>query len=539
MLNIKGNFYFKCIHVAVFLFAFFQVAEYRNNSIYVFNNTDGIRVDERVPSMCGASCPSCVDDSALRYAYVEGDSLILGLFSFHETSPDDPFRCGSVRFSSGDIIIVEAFLHTIDKLVSVTGIKFGAVIFDDCYSSAHTELIITQFLSGNLKLKKPNSTEDIDITKILAAVGNMGSDVTIPLSFLFTKLKIPFISSSSSSPDLDDRINFPYFLRTVPSDVEQARAMVEIMKEMGWEYASALYVNNNYGSKGKEQFLHFANESNICVAKSPEAIPEVDADTIDMQGIFSRLKNQNAKVVMYFGTESKISDFLEVIDNRNDFVFLASEDWGNQDYILEIGRLGTLGSIILMNEGVTLTKDDPFVEYVRQLNPYNNVRNPWFTEFWEQLFKCDLPLSFDNKYTISCDGNERFDEAVIESFLSNQRVIHMIDAVQALGLGLHKSWDQLCKFENTFPCLNYFKYVSNVVTNIKEVTLNRGNDVRVFKDDGNGNVGFEILNVQQNQNQELIYVTVSCRSLSLNVRKHTFLHVRATKTQISMRIRAF
>lgn len=486
-----------------------KIAVFRNASIVKMNITNEASTLDIMPSICGESCPNCVDTTGLRYLYIDGDSLILGLFSFHETNPDDPFRCGEVRFFSNDIIVLEAFLHRVDQLTIDTGIKFGAVVFDDCYSSAHTELIITQFLSGDLVLKKPNSSESIDTSKILAAVGSLGSDVTIPLSFLFTKLKIPFISSTSSSPDLDDRVNFPYFLRTVPSDVEQARAMVEIMKYMGWEYVSALYVGNNYGSKGKEQFLNFANKSNICVAESPEAIPEVDADRIDLQGTFSRLKNQNSKVVMYFGTESRIVDFLRVVDNRNDFIFLASEDWGNQEYILQIGRLGTLGSVILKNEGVSLTKDDSFIDYAKRLDPYNNVRNPWFTEYWELLFNCDLPLSFNDKYNTTCDSGKSFNDEFLEGFLTNQRVIHIIDAVDGLGQGLKRSKMELCEFDNSFPCPNYFKYILNVVRNIKEVSLQRGSkNIRLFKDDGNGNVGFEILNVQQDQNQELIYVQV-------------------------------
>ena len=443
--------------------------------------------------------------------YVDGDSLILGLFSFHETDPDDPFRCGDVRFSSSDVLVLEAFLHKLEQLNKIedTDANVGAVIFDDCYSSAQMELIITQFMSGQLLLKKPNSNDNIDKNKILAAVGSLGSDRAIVLSFLFTDLKIPYISSSSSSPDLDDRINFPYFLRTVPSDVEQARAMVEVMKVMGWEYASALYVSNNYGSKGTEKFLRYANESNICVAEPSETLPELDADKIDLQGTFSRLKNQNAKVVMYFGTETRIVDFLKVIDNRNDFVFLASEDWGDQEYILEIGHLGTLGSIILKNQGVSLSEDDTFVDYIKRLNPYNNIKNPWFTEYWEHLFNCDLSLSFNNKYATSCDSDQTFSADTIQGVLKNQRVIHIIDAVEALWAGLQKSRTELCEFDNTFPCPNYFKYISNVVTNIKGVTLRRGNnDVRIFKDDGNGNVGFVILNVQQDQNQNLFYKQV-------------------------------
>ena len=478
-------------------------------------------LDELKPSVCGASCPACVDSSGPRYIYVDGDALILGLFGLHETDPNDPFRCGDVRFSSSDVLVLEAFIHKLEQLNTNdnTGVKIGALIFDDCYSSAQLELLITQFMSGQLLLKKPNtSNEIIDKAKIVAAVGSLGSDRAIVLSFLFTNLKIPYISSSSSSPDLDDRINFPYFLRTVPSDVDQARAMVEIMKVMEWEYASALYVSNNYGSKGLEQFLRFANASNICIAEPAKSLPPVDSDTTgsNLQEIFSNLKNQNSKVVMYFGTEARIEDFLRMMDNRNDFVFLASEDWGDQEYLLEIGRYGTLGSIILKNQGVSLSEDDSFVDFVKKLNPYNNVRNPWFTEYWEHLFECNLPLSFNNKYATDCDPDQTFSADKIQEVLKNQRIIHIIDAVEALWVGLQKSRIDICEYENSFPCPNYFRDISDVVENIKDVTLRRGNaDVRIFKDDGNGNVGFAILNVQQDRDQKLFYQQVChCSFLS-------------------------
>lgn len=489
-----------------------KVANFENNTIVASNRSRELYLDELKPSKCGISCPACVDSSEPRFIYVDGDALILGLFGLHETDPTDPFRCGDVRFSSSDILVLEAFLHKLEQLNNNDdpGVKFGAVIFDDCYSSAQLELVITQFMSGELLLKKPgSSSEIIDKAKIVAAVGSLGSDRAIVLSFLFTALKIPYISSSSSSPDLDDRINFPYFLRTVPSDVDQARAMVEIMKVMEWEYASALYVSNNYGSKGLEQFLRFANASNICIAEPTESLPSVDTAELNLQTIFSRFKNQNAKVVMYFGTEARIADFLNHINNRNDFVFLASEDWGDQEYLLEIGGFGTLGSIILKNQGVSLPEDDSFVEFVKQLNPYNNIRNPWFTEYWEHLFECNLPLSFNNKYAENCDPSQTFSVNSIQEVLKNQRIIHIIDAVEALWVGLQKSRIDFCEYANTFPCTKYFQNIAEVVANIKGVTLRRGNrDVRIFKDDGNGNVGFVILNVQQDRDQKLFYQQV-------------------------------
>ena len=510
----------------------FQFADFENNTIVVSNRSEEMYLDDLKPSECGISCPACVDSSGPRYIYVDGDALILGLFGLHETDPDDPFRCGDVRFSSSDILVLEAFLHKLEQLNSNdnTGVKFGALIFDDCYSSAQLELIITQFMSGQLILKKPNSNSDVvDKDKIVAAVGSLGSDRAIVLSLLFTNLKIPYISSSSSSPDLDDRINFPYFLRTVPSDVDQARAMVEIMKVMEWEYASALYVSNNYGSKGLEQFLKFANASNICIAEPTQSVPPVDADETYLQDIFSKFKNQQAKVVMYFGTESRIADFLKIIDNKNDFVFLASEDWGDQEYLLEIGGLGTLGSIILKNQGVSLAEEDSFVDYVKQLSPNNNLKNPWFAEYWEHLFECNLPYTFYNKYSENCDPAIKFSADTIQSVLKNQRIIHIIDAVEALWVGLQKSKIDFCEYDNMFPCAQYFVHITDVVENIKGVTLRRGNRViRTFKDDGNGNVGFAILNVQLDQDKRPFYRQV-CPFLWLcvfvtriNVSMHAF-----------------
>jgi ABC-type branched-subunit amino acid transport system substrate-binding protein len=42
--------------------------------------------------------------------------------------------------------------------------------------------------------------------------------------------KIPLISYQSTSPTLSDRERFAYFFRTVPSDVTQAYAILEILR---------------------------------------------------------------------------------------------------------------------------------------------------------------------------------------------------------------------------------------------------------------------------------------------------------------------
>lgn len=57
------------------------------------------------------------------------------------------------------------------------------------------------------------------------------------------------VSYFSTSPELSNKQRFEYFSRTIPSDHYQVKAMVEIVKSMGWTYVSIIYEESNYGIK--------------------------------------------------------------------------------------------------------------------------------------------------------------------------------------------------------------------------------------------------------------------------------------------------
>lgn len=59
----------------------------------------------------------------------------------------------------------------------------------------------------------------------------------------------PQVSFFSTSPELSNKARFEYFTRTIPSDLHQVRAMVEIVKKLGWRYVSIIYEESNYGIK--------------------------------------------------------------------------------------------------------------------------------------------------------------------------------------------------------------------------------------------------------------------------------------------------
>ena len=61
------------------------------------------------------------------------------------------------------------------------------------------------------------------------------------------------VSFFSTSPELSNKQRFEFFSRTIPSDHYQVKAMVEIVRRMGWSYVSIIYEESNYGIKVRRE----------------------------------------------------------------------------------------------------------------------------------------------------------------------------------------------------------------------------------------------------------------------------------------------
>ena len=71
-----------------------------------------------------------------------------------------------------------------------------------------------------------------------------------------------------------DKSRFGYFFRVVPSDYYQARVMVDLILEAGYNYVSAVHTEGNYGASGMKAFLDLSEEAGICTA-TELAVPQV------------------------------------------------------------------------------------------------------------------------------------------------------------------------------------------------------------------------------------------------------------------------
>lgn len=212
-------------------------------------------------------------------ARMDGDVIIGALFSVHHQPPAEKVperKCGEVREQYG-IQRVEAMFHTLDKInadpVLLPNITLGSEIRDSCWHSSvaleqSIEFIRDSLISirddrdgGTRCVSDSQSQPQTRVKKPIAGViGPGSSSVAIQVQNLLQLFDIPQIAYSATSIDLSDKTLYKYFLRVVPSDTLQARAMLDIVKRYNWTYVSAVHTEGRY-------------EAAHCLRREPPAAP--------------------------------------------------------------------------------------------------------------------------------------------------------------------------------------------------------------------------------------------------------------------------
>ncbi|KAJ7342023.1 hypothetical protein JRQ81_008407, partial [Phrynocephalus forsythii] len=193
-------------------------------------------------------------------ARMDGDVIIGALFSVHHQPPAEKVperKCGEIREQYG-IQRVEAMFHTLDIInadpVLLPNITLGSEIRDSCWHSSVALEQSIEFIRDSLIsirdekdalgrcLPDPLYHHQVRVKKPIAGViGPGSSSVAIQVQNLLQLFDIPQIAYSATSIDLSDKTLYKYFLRVVPSDILQARAMLDIVKRYNWTYVSAVH----------------------------------------------------------------------------------------------------------------------------------------------------------------------------------------------------------------------------------------------------------------------------------------------------------
>ncbi|XP_041348304.1 uncharacterized protein LOC121367917 [Gigantopelta aegis] len=456
-------------------------------------------------SACKHVCRECHRTPEVPFAYIPGDVLLLGLFSLHTPHSSRDYRC-SDGYSQRGLHALLSFLGAVEALKEETGERFGAIAIDDCYNPLTSSLILNTVLSGKTILKDPVTQEVIDVSKIVAAVGAQSSTVTLAAVQPLQNLGIPLVSYGATSPVLDDKETYPFFLRTVPSDTVQSKAMVELVQKLGVTHVSTISINNNYGRKGIGQFRMMAEKLGICVGDPYEV--SVDSNVVTLFSILTLIAESGSKVIVYFGTASIASDLLDSMEDFEEpMIFIGSEAWGaNPDVLRDRRSLVVRGSFTFVVD-VNVKISNLLRRHILSLSPKNITHNPWLGHFWQANFQCNLPGGFDNIFSKLCPLSVRLSNEDVNTILAEDLALRVIEAVHGVGYGFMDA-KRLAACSSTWPCRSFTSGL--LLDRIKNVSLRdeSGTISKPFTKAGNGNVGFIINNIQRLPSGSYGYVPV-------------------------------
>ncbi|XP_026871324.2 metabotropic glutamate receptor 1 isoform X1 [Electrophorus electricus] len=395
-------------------------------------------------------------------ARMDGDVIIGALFSVHHQPSAERVaerKCGDVREQYG-IQRVEAMFHTLDRINSdlelLPNVSLGCEIRDSCWHSSVALEQSIEFIRDSLISIRDDSKDGfrwcIDGTPsnhppptkkpIAGVIGPGSSSVAIQVQNLLQLFNIPQIAYSATSIDLSDKTLFKYFLRVVPSDTLQARAMLDIVKRYNWTYVSAVHTEGNYGESGMEAFKELAAEEGLCIAHSDKIYSNAGERHFDRLLRKLRERLPKARVVICFCEGMTVRGLLMAMRRRGvsgEFLLIGSDGWADRDEVVEGYEQEADGGITMKLQTEEVKS---FNDYFLKLRLDTNKRNPWFAEFWQYRFQCRIPGHPQEKlnYQKICTGNENLSD----NYVQDSKMGFVINAIYAMAHGLHSMHRDLC-----------------------------------------------------------------------------------------------
>lgn len=443
------------------MFQPFQVGNYVNGVVNLsLNDIRDYSSEEEShwPDVRKAQCPEtikcyeCIPLHILQESAIfhEGDAYVVGINPiFNQAGVDG---CGDV-FITNTYQMMESIIFAIKQVQEgrfgslFKNLKVGFIGICSCNSGSVIQRKIYDLLKNGLLLA--NGTTIAVRDKILGFVGDVGSSISISVAEAMTRLQRVQISYASTSPLLSDRTKYPYFMRDVTPDDEQAKAITMIMQSLNVTYVHLIYSEGAYGEGGRDKILEHARENNICVL-DPIPVNENNLNTA-----YEKLqKHPEAKLVILFVRSHIVPNLIGMLKTQmtpGEFEFIGSETWAKNTLILENDEKQiTLGSVTLILE---MHQNDALKDYIVDMDFQPFIQNPWITLYLQEKRNCYFELSFDklNKQPCSSEnalsGNSEFS---MDTWATSAYITAL-----SLLIGSSNHFNEQCGVASSFLCSQY------------------------------------------------------------------------------------
>uniref|UniRef100_A0A8C4TCP6 Extracellular calcium-sensing receptor-like n=1 Tax=Erpetoichthys calabaricus TaxID=27687 RepID=A0A8C4TCP6_ERPCA len=220
---------------------------------------------------------------------------------------------------------------------------------------------------------------------VVAIVGDPLSSHSIAISRILSLFQMPLVSYSASCSCLSNKIEYPTFFRTVPSDAFQVKAMVQIIKHYGWTWVGAIASDDDYGQYALRAFQEEIKTFG-CISFI-ETVTTMNDNRRVFQ-IVDTIQQSTAKVIVVFSAEAELLSLVKEIVHQNitGRQWIASEAWSTSAVFATKENFGSFGGTI----GIAIRRGEiqDLESFLYQIRPKFDLNNNLLLQFWEKIFDC-------------------------------------------------------------------------------------------------------------------------------------------------------
>uniref|UniRef100_A0A8C9V7C4 Olfactory receptor C family, x1 n=1 Tax=Scleropages formosus TaxID=113540 RepID=A0A8C9V7C4_SCLFO len=342
-----------------------------------------------------------VDD---RNLYEEGDIVIGGLFPLHygpvsfiQSYQKKPEPTGYKYFSARALRWMQTMAFAIEEINQrqdfLPHLKLGYHILDSCDDipvSLRNSLILVSGLHGN-NINSTCAGMERPVSPVI--IGDAASGVSMAVLRTLGSFQIPLVSYFASCNCLSNKKEFPTFMRIMPSDAFQIKALVKLIHYFQWTWVGVIGVDSDYARFAIQLFLEESSKFGVCAAYVHLYPVLLSKESVNK--VVQTIKRSSAKVILNFSGESELQSILRECGNQNvmDIQWIASEAWSTAKSLWkEFHSLlkGTLGFAIRKAE-------IPGLQGFLTQQLLSRARKAHFlAELWEEIFDCKLNESLND-----------------------------------------------------------------------------------------------------------------------------------------------
>uniref|UniRef100_A0A8B9T1I5 Taste 1 receptor member 1 n=1 Tax=Anas platyrhynchos TaxID=8839 RepID=A0A8B9T1I5_ANAPL len=250
----------------------------------------------------------CLSAATASFFSRDGDYRLAGLFQLHGLAPRAAARVlsplcsrSAASFKSHGYHLLQTMRFALEEINNssslLPNVTLGYDIYDTCSESANL------YATLRALVQKGQHYEPTALALTTAAI-----------------LGVFLVPEVTSLETLSLKRLYPSFLRTIPSDGQQVKAIALLLQSFQWSWVALLGSDNAYGRDG-------------------------------LDALYELLVASGVNVTVIFSNVNSARPFFEVVvqNNITGMVWVASEDWSLAQNIWQLPGIQTIGSVIGMS----------------------------------------------------------------------------------------------------------------------------------------------------------------------------------------------